>query len=95
MPCSRLRKYRGAGGSGNAGRNPEHRTTCTAQTAAIKVCTEASGLRILIDDDGIGFSDPNIQPWSIASRVAEYGGHLKLANTDRPGAHLEIEIPLK
>ena len=48
-------------------------------------------LLITIDDDGVGFQEPESQPWAIASRVAELGGHL---NVNRNGVtRLEIEMP--
>jgi signal transduction histidine kinase len=45
-----------------------------------------------MDDDGVGFNS-ECPPWAIASRVAEYGGRLRINNTESRGAHLEIEIP--
>ncbi|HTY55696.1 MAG TPA: histidine kinase [Candidatus Binataceae bacterium] len=50
-------------------------------------------IRIAIDDDGIGFRQSDRPPWSIASRVAESGGQLRITNHDRRGAHLEVEMP--
>jgi signal transduction histidine kinase len=46
-----------------------------------------------MDDDGVGFRNSEQPPWAIASRVAEYGGRLRIGGNERPGAHLEIEIP--
>ena len=58
--------------------------TITAWEAANKV-------QITIDDDGIGFEDSQKPPWAIASRVAEFGGSLRLDGSGP--AHLAIEIP--
>lgn len=65
-----------------------------AQAATIDVAEDAGRLRIIIHDDGVGFEQAATPPWSIASRVAECGGHLAIAGAGRPGAHLEIELPL-
>ena len=64
-----------------------------AGCAAIKISTADHLIRIAIDDDGVGFTDSEHPPWSIASRVAEYGGRLKVCGAERRGAHLEIELP--
>ena len=50
-------------------------------------------IRIMIDDDGVGFAQPGSPPWSIASRVAEVGGDLKMIAKDGSGAHLQIDLP--
>ena len=65
-----------------------------AAAAAIRVTETDDSIQITIDDDGIGFREWQTQPWSIASRVAQFGGRLKIARDDRPGAHLEVELPL-
>lgn len=62
-----------------------------AHAAWIAVSGDGSGIRIDIDDDGIGFPDNAAPPWSIASRAAELGGTVRLDNTG-PGAHLTIEL---
>lgn len=55
---------------------------------------EADGvIHITIDDDGVGFSEVTTPPWSIASRVAELGGEMRIVKAPGPGAHLEIELP--
>jgi signal transduction histidine kinase len=64
-----------------------------AACAAINVSAADHLVRIAMDDDGVGFPSHEDPPWSIASRVAEYGGRLKIGGGDRHGAHLEIEIP--
>ena len=63
-----------------------------ADSAAIIVTQVDETIRIRIDDDGVGFADSVMPPWTIASRVAELGGKLAI-RTDSPGAHLEIAIP--
>jgi signal transduction histidine kinase len=65
-----------------------------AAAATFDVAVDTNMIRITIQDDGIGFQREATPPWSIASRVAEYGGHLAIADAGRPGAHLEIELPL-
>jgi signal transduction histidine kinase len=67
----------------------------SARSATIHVSGTYGGIRIVIDDDGVGFSNPQVEPWSIASRVAECGGQIKMGSRDRPGAHLEIEMPVR
>jgi signal transduction histidine kinase len=49
-------------------------------------------ISITIDDDGIGFGEQVTPPWTIASRVAEFGGRLAV-NSESAGAHLEISLP--
>jgi signal transduction histidine kinase len=64
-----------------------------AASAAVKVGQTASLVKIIIEDDGKGFNEGQPVPWAIASRVAEFGGHLTMANADPGGARLEIEMP--
>lgn len=64
-----------------------------AACAAINISAGDNRIRIAMDDDGIGFRNSEQPPWSIASRVAEYGGQLRIRGGERHGAHLEIEIP--
>ncbi len=64
-----------------------------AARAAINVSATGPLIRIAIDDDGVGFRNSDDPPWAIASRVAEYGGRLRIGGSERRGAHLEIEIP--
>lgn len=65
-----------------------------AGAATIDVAEDVRTVRVTIQDDGIGFEREATPPWSIASRVAECGGHLAIRGAGRPGAHLEIELPL-
>jgi len=65
-----------------------------ARAATIDVAEDVNTVRITIQDDGVGFEREATPPWSIASRVAECGGRLTIAAAGRPGAHLEIELPL-
>jgi signal transduction histidine kinase len=64
-----------------------------ATRASIKITLADQRILITIDDDGVGFRKPEQPPWTIASRIAEYGGRLNLNGEERPGAHLEIQIP--
>jgi len=64
-----------------------------AHCAAINISGTDHLIRIAMDDDGVGFHSSAQPPWTMASRVAEYGGHLRIGETGGRGAHLEIEIP--
>ncbi len=64
-----------------------------AARAAINISADDHLIRIAMDDDGVGFRNSEHLPWTIASRVAEYGGRLRTDDRERRGAHLEIEIP--
>jgi signal transduction histidine kinase len=64
-----------------------------ARRAAINISGTDHMVRIAIDDDGVGFRNSENPPWAIASRVAQYGGRLRIGDPERRGAHLEIEIP--
>jgi signal transduction histidine kinase len=64
-----------------------------ARAAVIRTAETDGVIHITIDDDGVGFSEIAGPPWSIASRVAELGGEMRIIEAPRPGAHLEIELP--
>jgi signal transduction histidine kinase len=64
-----------------------------ARFAEITVREAGQVIRIAIDDDGVGFADFSAPPWTIASRVAEFGGRLAVRPGRSAGAHLEIELP--
>jgi signal transduction histidine kinase len=66
-----------------------------AACASINITAANNLIRITIDDNGVGFHNCKQPPWAIASRVAEYGGCLKIGDGSgqASGAHLEIEIP--
>jgi signal transduction histidine kinase len=63
-----------------------------AHSGRISVHQLSESISITIDDDGIGFGEPVTPPWTIASRVAEFGGSL-VVNSQPAGAHLEISLP--
>jgi signal transduction histidine kinase len=63
-----------------------------ARSGSIKVQQLSDTINITIEDDGIGFGDAVTPPWTIASRVAEFGGRL-VVNSESAGAHLEISLP--
>ena len=65
-----------------------------ARSGEVSVVEESDGIRITIDDDGIGFDVSAAPPWTIASRVAECGGLLRLNRGTLPGAHIEIVMPV-
>jgi len=62
-----------------------------AKSATIAVNQLGGEVVITVDDDGVGFSD-GVRPWSIASRVQEIGGQMKVAEDDNIGAHLSIKL---
>lgn len=64
-----------------------------ARKADIDMRQAEGSIRIRIDDDGIGFGELVTPPWTIASRVAEFGGHVTINSQGTSGAHLEIEMP--
>ncbi len=64
-----------------------------ARNATIDASEDNGIIRVSIRDDGVGFADEGKPPWAIASRVAEFGGHLRIARGESRGAHLEIEMP--
>src|SRR5437870_1459994 len=74
-------------GARNVGRHAR------ADSALINVDANAARVRITIDDDGVGFPAGATPPWSISSRAAELGGAVRLGGGDRPGGHLEVELP--
>jgi signal transduction histidine kinase len=64
-----------------------------ARAAVIRTAEAGDVTHITMDDDGIGFAGFTAPPWSIASRVAELGGEVRILDTPKEGAHLEIELP--
>jgi signal transduction histidine kinase len=64
-----------------------------AHSAAIRARTVSGDVVLAIDDDGVGFPDGTEPPWSIASRVSEFGGELVLGKDGQPGGHLLIQLP--
>ena len=63
-----------------------------ASSAAISARAAAGDVVLAIDDDGVGFPEGTEPPWSIASRVSEFGG-LALGKDGQPGGHLLIQLP--
>lgn len=64
-----------------------------ARRATITAAETGGIISVRIDDDGVGFAATDSPPWAIASRVAEFGGWLKMSDQYPSGAHLEIELP--
>ncbi len=62
-----------------------------ASLVSIELQTVQGAIHIIIEDDGIGFTDSDDPPWVIASRVAELGGEIVLAQNG--AARLEITMP--
>jgi signal transduction histidine kinase len=65
-----------------------------AKTAAIHARAIGDDLIIEIDDDGVGFPSGVAAPWSIASRVAESGGLVRLEGDAGRGGHVHVQIPV-
>ncbi len=66
-----------------------------ARSAQVKVAQTTDVIRIVIDDNGRGFRQTDAIPWAIASRVAEFGGRVRVNGHSQVGAHLEIEMPVR
>jgi signal transduction histidine kinase len=64
-----------------------------ARQAAVSVRAADGQVVIAVDDDGVGFADPERLPWSMSSRVNEVGGLIEVARDQRPGAHLRLAVP--
>jgi signal transduction histidine kinase len=64
-----------------------------AQKAAVSVRVADGQVLIAVDDDGVGFPDPERLPWSMSSRVNEAGGLIEVARDQRPGAHIRLALP--
>jgi signal transduction histidine kinase len=64
-----------------------------ARTARVGAEAVDGELRITIEDDGVGLPDGAAAPWSIASRVDQLGGQLRLARGSNAGACLAVVVP--
>lgn len=62
-----------------------------ARSASISVREVGPQVRIHLDDDGVGFVNGPEPPWSIASRVRELKGFVRVHQG--PGGHLSIALP--
>ena len=65
-----------------------HEARVTAQRTGV------DAVHITLDDDGVGFPAEASMPWSIASRVDECAGSIRLDRAAGAGAHLVIELPV-
>lgn len=54
---------------------------------------DAGAIHITLDDDGVGFPADAPLPWSIASRVDECAGSIRVERSGGRGAHLVIDLP--
>lgn len=68
------------------------REHASANLSSLTVTQAEGKIHIAIDDDGIGFTPMQNKPWTIASRVDEYGGSLQIGNNHQRGTHLKIEL---
>lgn len=64
-----------------------------AQSAVVSINGADSQVLITVDDDGVGFPNSRQVPWSIASRVSDAGGTIRVSRDDARGAHLKVAIP--
>jgi signal transduction histidine kinase len=64
----------------------------SASNATIRAQRAGANVVLQIDDDGVGFRDDTIKPWTISSLAIELGGAVNVASDER-GAHLAITIP--
>jgi signal transduction histidine kinase len=62
-----------------------------AKNVRMRASDHASVVSITISDDGTGFQQADPPPWTIASRVAEFGGRLNPVIIGK--AQLEVEMP--
>ena len=63
-----------------------------ADHSTISVTQDEGKIHIAIDDDGLGIPLAQNTPWTIASRVDEYGGNLQIARDLENGTHIKIEL---
>lgn len=64
-----------------------------ATSTAINARVTERCVRITIEDDGVGFGHEADVPWTIASRVRDCGGEVRIAGPTRQGGHLVVELP--
>jgi signal transduction histidine kinase len=62
-----------------------------AANASIEIQADPRQVRVSIEDDGVGFQS-DAPPWSIASRVREFGGRIQIV-AGEGGARLLITVP--
>ncbi len=63
-----------------------------ACAATIDVRAVGSEVSITIGDDGVGFRSAAERPWTIASRVSELGGLLRVTGNGPRGTRLEVRF---
>jgi signal transduction histidine kinase len=64
----------------------------SAASATVRARANGSEINVDIQDDGVGFGPDARPPWTIASRVAQLGGLLRVRRA-LSGAHLSISLP--
>jgi signal transduction histidine kinase len=64
-----------------------------ASLATIAVRSADAQVSIAIDDNGVGFTGPEQVPWSMAARVSDAGGIIRVDRDGTPGAHLRLALP--
>jgi len=63
-----------------------------AASATVRARVVGTEITVEIEDDGVGFESDARPPWTIASRVAELGGLLRMRR-GTVGAQLSISVP--
>ena len=71
------------------------RDHASAHHSRISALEQDDHISIAIEDDGIGLDELEDKPWTIASRVAEYGGLLQIdgSGNSARGTHIRIQLP--
>lgn len=71
-----------------------HNVEChaSAASATVRARTNGSEIKVDVQDDGVGFGADPRPPWTIASRVTQLGGFLRIRRA-LSGAHLSISLP--
>ncbi len=64
-----------------------------AHWASLRARTEGAEVVITVDDDGVGFGGQAEPSWSIASRVRDLNGLMRVSNESEPGGHVAIALP--
>ena len=64
-------------------------------TISLRVPLYIKSLSGMICSLGVGFSQDDEPPWSIASRAAELGGEVRIGRGDPAGGHVVVKLPAR
>jgi signal transduction histidine kinase len=64
-----------------------------AREASLEAWRDPATIHVRLRDDGVGFPPLSRPPWSIASRVDDLGGSLKIERGRDDGARVDVELP--